>query len=299
MLIVDKLSMQEGLSEGERALAAYILEQGIEIAKYSTRSLAEVTYTSPPTLLRLCKKLGFTGFDDFKKNFVRELEYLDRREGEVDFNFPFAETDSPMRVAQNIGQLYEEAIRDTMQQLRYEDLRKAMLLFKYHEELHIFSAGTAINQAETFREKMLKIGKRVSISNNLNYQQYQACCLSQRDVAIIISYSGETPRMLTIAQQCKRSGTPILALTSFGENSLTRYADCKLTLSTKESIYQNLGDYASHLSVSLLLDILYSEYFRQNYRKNYTYKLERAQQLEQNRTSSNPLLWNLHKEKDE
>lgn len=70
MLIVDKLAFQEKLSEGEKTLAAYILAHGMEIAKYSTRSLAEVTYTSPPTVLRLCKKLGFTGFDDFKQNFV-------------------------------------------------------------------------------------------------------------------------------------------------------------------------------------------------------------------------------------
>ena len=59
MLIVDKLALQEKLSEGEKTLAAYILVHGMEIAKYSTRSLAEVTYTSPPTVLRLCKKLGF------------------------------------------------------------------------------------------------------------------------------------------------------------------------------------------------------------------------------------------------
>ena len=321
MLIVDKLAFQEKLSEGEKTLAAYILAHGMEIAKYSTRSLAEVTYTSPPTVLRLCKKLGFTGFDDFKQNFVRELEYLDQQQGKVDFNFPFAENDSPMRVAQNIGELYEEAVKDTMQLLRYEDLHKAVLLLKYHEEIHIFSAGTAINQAESFREKMLKIGKRVVIFNNLNYQpfrekmlkigkrvvifnnlnyqRYQACCLSERDLAMIISYSGETAQMLEIARQCKRSGTPILALTSFGENSLTCYADCKLTLSTKESIYQNLGDYASHLSMTLLLDILYSEYFRQNYQKNYTYKLERARELEQHRTSTNPILLNLHKENAE
>lgn len=141
MLIVDKLAFQEKLSEGEKTLAAYILAHGMEIAKYSTRSLAEVTYTSPPTVLRLCKKLGFTGFDDFKQNFVRELEYLDQQQGKVDFNFPFAENDSPMRVAQNIGELYEEAVKDTMQLLRYEDLHKAVLLLKYHEEIHIFPPG--------------------------------------------------------------------------------------------------------------------------------------------------------------
>ena len=97
-----------------------------------------MTYTSPPTVLRLCKKLGFTGFDDFKQNFVRELEYLDQQQGKVDFNFPFAENDSPMRVAQNIGELYEEVVKDTMQLLRYEDLHKAVLLLKYTRKSTFF-----------------------------------------------------------------------------------------------------------------------------------------------------------------
>ena len=97
--------------------------------------------------------------------------------------FPLLKTTAPCGWRQNIGELYEEAVKDTMQLLRYEDLHKAVLLLKYHEEIHIFSAGTAINQAESFREKMLKIGKRVVIFNNLNYQRYQACCLSERDLA--------------------------------------------------------------------------------------------------------------------
>ena len=37
----------------------------------------------------------------------------------------------------------------------------------------------------------------------------------------------------------------------------------------------------------------------QNYQKNYTYKLERARELEQHRTSTNPILLNLHKENAE
>ena len=32
-----------------------------------------------------------------------------------------------MRVAQNIGELYEEAVKDTMQLLRYEDLHLSLI----------------------------------------------------------------------------------------------------------------------------------------------------------------------------
>lgn len=290
MLIAEKLRSQENMSGTEKQIASYVLTAGRELERYSTRTLAEVSYTSPASIVRLCKKLGFSGFDEFKKSYMQELDYLDSPTGEVDFNFPFARDDTPMRAANSIAQLYTETIQDTISLLEASELRKAVAMFQARPCIHIYSAGTAINQAESFREKMLKIGRPVSISNNLNYQLYEAECLSGQDVAVIISYSGETGRMIQIAQTCRRRQVPVIALTSFGENSLTRYASCKLTLSTRENIYQNVGDYSSHLSVNLLLDILYSAYFLQNYDSNYQSKLEKARALEKERTSTNPIL---------
>lgn len=94
-------------------------------------------------------------------------------------------------------------------------------------------------------------------------------CLYAEDVGI---FADEKSSMIErafmciclVAKECKENSVPIIAITSFGENSLTQYATCKLTISTKESIYRNLGDYSSHLSMSLLLDVLYSSYFRLN-----------------------------------
>ena len=298
MLIIDKLSLNDRFSVSEENVASYLLEKGPEIAHYSIRTLADAAYTSPATVIRLCKKLGFSGFEEFKKEFVRELQYLDQRPGVVDFNFPFEKGDTPMKVANRIVALYEETIRDTISLLNFSELRRATVLLRCHSKIYVYSAGTAINQAESFREKMLKIGHSVIVSNNLNYQLYEVQCLSAEDAAIIISYSGETPQIIQIAQECQRRLVPVIAITSFGENSLTQYASCKLTLSTKESIYQNLGDYSSHLSVNLLLDILYSSYFLQNYDENYRNKLAKARELEKHRTSSNPILMNFQPEDD-
>lgn len=290
MLISEKLNLKEGMSETEAGIAAYVLKQGVEIQKYSTRNLAESTYTSPATVIRLCKKLGFSGFDDFKEQYLKEIRYLDQQEGKVDANFPFASDDTMMKTANSIAQLYMDTVQDTMSLLNYGALQRATKLLRYCQKVYVFSAGTAVNQAESFREKMLKIGKHVSISNNLNYQLYEAECLSSRDVAIIISYSGETEKMLQVARECRLNSVPVIAITSFGENSLTQYATCKLTMSTKENIYRNLGDYSSHLSMSLLLDILYSSYFRLNYKEHYEKKLEKAMRLENLRKSTNSII---------
>lgn len=292
MLIVEKLKLKNALSETEEGIAEFLLKVGREIGAYSTRNLAEATYTSPATVIRFCKKIGFKGFDEFKEQFLKEIQYMEQQPGDVDVNFPFEKGDTLMKAANKVSRLYEETVKDTMSLMQHRTLQKATTLMKYSQCIYIFSAGTALNQAESFREKMLKIGKHVAITSNLRYQLYEAGCLSRKDVAMIISYSGETDTILQIAEACKRQSVPIIAITSFGENTLSQYATCKLTISTKESMFQNLGDYSSHISVNLILDILYSSYFLLDYDGNYQKKLEKVTKLEKFRTSTNSIIMN-------
>ena len=66
----------------------------------------------------------------------------------------------------------------------------------------------------------------------------------------------------------------LLSITSFGENTLAKLASCKLTISTKESLYHNLGDFSTHLATHLMLDILYSVFFLEDYDQNYDNKIK-------------------------
>lgn len=283
MLIIEKLQNQKYMTVAEAGIASYLVAHGRDLKRYSTRDLADATYTSAATVVRLCKKLGFSGFNEFKDRFLEEQRFLEQREDAVDANFPFTKEDNAMRMANRIAQLHAQTIEDTMSLLHYRDLQKATRLLQRCGRVHIFSFGTTLNQAESFREKMLKIGRRVSISNNLNYQLYEARCLTPNDLAITISYSGETAKILTVAQACRERHVPILALTSYGDNSLTSYADCKLSLSSKERLFENTADFSTHVSVNLLLDILYSSVFLLDYDNNYQRKLTTTQSLEKDR----------------
>lgn len=283
MLIIDKLQNQKCMTVAEAGIASYLVANGRDLKRYSTRDLADATYTSAATVVRLCKKLGFSGFNEFKDRFLEEQRFLEQREDAVDANFPFTKEDNAMRMANRIAQLHAQTIEDTMSLLHYRDLQKATRLLQRCRRVHIFSFGTTLNQAESFREKMLKIGRRVSISNNLNYQLYEARCLTPDDLAITISYSGETAKILLVAQACQERHVPILALTSYGDNSLTSYADCKLSLSSKERLFENTADFSTHVSVNLLLDILYSSVFLLDYDNNYQRKLTTTQSLEKDR----------------
>lgn len=290
LLIIDKLNMNDELTETEKNVAIFLISLGPDMAGKSTRWIANQTYTSPTTIVRLCKKIGFSGFEEFKVQYLKEFSYIEQQYGKVNANFPFEKTDSMMNVANKVASLHQDTIEDTLSILMHDDLAKAKKLIIHAKTIYIYSFGTALNQAQSFKEKMMKIGKRVVIASNLNYQLYESSCMMTGDLAIIISYSGETENVLKITDICGEINIPILAITSLGENTLSRQSKGVLYISTKENLFQNIADYSIHVSVSLLLDVLYSLVFQENFDENYQHKLKFTRVLENKRKSTNSLL---------
>lgn len=292
MLIKDQLREKKNMSNNEKIVANYLLKTDENIEKDTVRTVAEKTYTSPSTIIRLCHKLGFTGFSDFKNKFLNEVKYFNLQFQNVDVNFPFRREDTAREVMSKITDLYIETIKDTEKVVDMRTLLRCRKICSESEEIHIFSYGTYLNQAYSFKEKMMKIGKKVMISSNLNYQLYEAEIMQAGDIAIIISYSGETNNSLLIAKQCRKNNIPTIAITSIGENDLTKICDETLYISTKESLYKNIGDYSIHLSVSYVLDVLYSLIFQNDFEHFYETKMNLAMSLEKDRRSSNSIIDN-------
>lgn len=292
MLIKDQLREKKNMSNNEKIVANYLLKADENIEKDTVRTVAEKTYTSPSTIIRLCHKLGFTGFSDFKNKFLNEVKYFNLQFQNVDVNFPFRREDTAREVMSKITDLYIETIKDTEKVVDMRTLLRCRKICSESEEIHIFSYGTYLNQAYSFKEKMMKIGKKVMISSNLNYQLYEAEIMQAGDIAIIISYSGEMNNSLLIAKQCRKNNIPTIAITSIGENDLTKICDETLYISTKESLYKNIGDYSIHLSVSYVLDVLYSLIFQNDFEHFYETKMNLAMSLEKDRRSSNSIIDN-------
>ncbi|WP_366936703.1 hypothetical protein [uncultured Clostridium sp.] len=51
--------------------------------------LAQNTYTSSATIVRLCEKLGLKGYNDFKIKYSAELKINSDIYKQVDVNYPF------------------------------------------------------------------------------------------------------------------------------------------------------------------------------------------------------------------
>ncbi|HEX9025583.1 MAG TPA: MurR/RpiR family transcriptional regulator [Clostridium sp.] len=289
MLISNKLESMDSLSKSEEIIAYFILKEKENIKKLSTKTLATATYTSPSTVVRLSQKLGFSGWNEFKEKYLEELEYLNKHLSDVDPDFPFESHDTFMNIASKIGKLSLNSIEDTLSLLKNDEIKKAVNLLCKSQMINVYGVSNSLLMAYDFKHKMLRINKHVEIMNLPAEQLIVASNSTPANCAILISYSGESKEVLKIAEILKSKNTQMIVLTSIGENSLTAFADCIFSISTKEKLYSKIATYSSNDSIHLILDILYSCVFKMNYDYNLKYKADISKNIDE-RFSSNNLI---------
>lgn len=280
MLLHEKMKNLK-FSPSERIVIDFILNKQELIAEYSTTMIAGETYTSPSILVRISKKLGFNGYNEFKKSFLEEVLYLKRNFENLDANTPFTTMDSIMDIANKITQLKQQSLNDTLSLIHHDSLQKAIRILEKSETVKVFAITNLTLLAMEFVYKLRRIGKKAETYPISNTMYQEAVMTQPNDCAICISYSGESGELLDTVRLLKNNAVPIIAITSIGENSLSKSADVILNTTTREKSYSKIAGFSSIESISLILDILSSCYFNTDYKKHYEYKLKLAQATEQ------------------
>lgn len=276
MLLQEKMKNLK-FSHSERIVLDFILEKQELIEEYSTTMIAGETYTSPSILIRISKKLGFNGWNELKKAFLGEVDYLKTNFKDLDANNPFTKQDAIMNIANKITQIRIESAKDTLSLIHHDSLQKSLRILSKSSEVKVFTISNLTFLGEEFVHKLRHIGKKSEIYPTQNMMYQEAVMTSSKDCAICISYSGESPELLAVVNYLKINQVPVIAITSLGDNSLSRLADVTLHVTTREKSYSKIAGFTSIESISLILDILYSCLFATEYEKHYNFKIKLSQ----------------------
>lgn len=278
------------LSPNEQRIADFIIEQKENIAHLTTRDIAKCTYTSSSTVVRLSQKLHYNGFEDLKKDYLQELQYLQAHFQDIDPNFPFHAHHTIMDIAALHTILMKETADDTQSLIHHDSLQKAVQLLWRAKQIYLY--GIENNQAllTLFKYNMIRINRPVILETQYGNQVYSALQSSAQDCAIVVSYSGESRDLVSITQHLYNQGCPIITITSMGENSISRLSSCPLYLSTREKLSSKIAPFSIEYSILLILNILYSAVFAKNYNQNIELKINRTRQLETSRYSTSTIL---------
>lgn len=269
-MIIQKLEQKKEFSAIEIEIANYILENGEKVKDMPIQKLAEETFSSPATIVRLCKKMGVKGYQEFRIKFYAEHEEASKFRKRVDTNVPFEKHDSYETIVTNLGNIVINTIQDTMRSFDLRHIYRIMNRMQSANEFYVFGEGSSVHAAIEFKTKMLRLGKVIFLEESRTHQKALAINAREDAFSIVISYSGETRMIIDLVEMLKEKKRYILAITSDPESTIAKMANDILLIDSSEE--KSLGDkmetFTSHNSAHFVLDCLYSFYFRKNYDEN-------------------------------
>lgn len=286
---MTQLEFELEFSESEKEIARYILNHGDDVLGMSVKQLAKQTYTSPATIVRLCKKIGLAGYNDFKIKYSAELQYDLHHTDRIDVNFPFEKDDSSPIICHKLASLSQEVIADTIKLIDFQQLEQIVDLIYQYSTIDIYGSGNSLLAAMSFQHKMMRISRDVNLRVLHGEQIFMSYNTNHDRIGMIISYSGETNEVIQIAQILKEKKTPLIVLTSVGDNRLSHFADYILNIGSREKIFTKIAPFASQASMEYLLNVIFSCIFQKDYEQNMQNKIRYDKKNDSRHPLSSPI----------
>lgn len=248
LLIRDSM---DGFTETEARLARFILERRQDVTRMNTRQFADGSGTSPAAVVRFSQKLGFSGFNDLKLDLAREPEAHAE-----DFQAVIKESDSLDAIVRKASAIYARSVEDTYRMVNISLLNQAVDALCQSRRISLYGVGASGLLAMDFQDKLARLGFTVSYYGDTHTSLTTAALLEPGDLAVAISYSGETQETLLAAQTARRRGCRVLSITRPGRSRLVKCSDFPLFIPGDEQELR-VGAMTSRISGLLVLDLLY------------------------------------------
>lgn len=271
-MIFEKLNNFENMSSTEKQIAKFIFENRYDLEKLNVTLISNATFTSTATIIRLCKKLGFKGFKDFKINFIKELTNDDNINKNVNPDIPFNEKDNLSIISKNILELITNNLNKTFNNLQFQRLASAIKIIENSKRLFIFAKGDSYIRALTFYNRMIKINKYVILADEHHESSYNVRNIQENDCALFITYSAQHYDYNQYIKVLNAFKIPTIIITSNRTSELASKCNEIIYIPKDESYDSKIACFASQISFEYILDILYSNIFKNNFQLNYEQK---------------------------
>lgn len=250
-----RLRQAQPLAPSERKIADVILGDPGAFLKMTLAELATASNSSQAAVVRLWRTLDFAGFHDLKLRVAGDYQ----RESSQDSR-PYEEIGQSSSAETVMKLVLERSVRgieDTMSLNDPAALESAADALLGARRICVFGVGASAEVAGDMASKLLRIGMMAS-----GYDDFHGCAvfatqLTQEDVLIAISYSGQTTDTTEIAQIAKRRGARIITLTQYSRNPVRELGDISLYVSVDESVIRAAA-MTSRLTSLVVMDVLFT-----------------------------------------
>ena len=249
----------ESFTDREKSIAEYLLSNKKSIISMSAKEIGDVTNTSAPTVVRFSKKIGFDSLNEMKLQLSINLQSDDNS----DFEYLHSDL-STKNIIRGVKSSIDAIMNQTIGVLKEEELEKAIELLNKAKNVYIFSVGSSSLVGMDFYYKLSRINVRCIAHSDTHLQMTASALMEKGDVAIAISYSGETKEVLKCAYNAKNEGIPVISITRASiSNTLADMSDIVLRVPFVEKSLRE-GAMSSRISQLAVIDMLFLGMARNN-----------------------------------
>jgi len=233
------------LSPSERRVAELALGRPDELIYAPLAVVARQAGVSEPTVVRFCRSVGCTGFQDFKLQLAQSMAS----------HFPYADLpiDADAGVVDYATKVFDATL-DTLVRLRRDlDVAAVEAAVEYltaARKIEFYGLGASGSVAQDAQHKFFRLPVPCVSYSDPHMQTMSAAALGQGDVVVAISHTGRTRELLESAEVARRSSTTIIAITSAG-SPLAALADVTIAVNVPEDtdLYTPMTSRMAHLAV--------------------------------------------------
>lgn len=235
------------LTQSELSVLQYIDNHTSEVLNMSIHQLSEKILFSTATILRLCKKLNFSGYSELKFALKNSMTSNDLCTTDL--------TDDESLLLH----LYSE-IEKTNRLLNIDNIETVVKYLLSNRQIHLFSTGITTMIFDYMQRYLLSIERSTILHktdiltlNSVNHMT------KDNDVLILASTSGTEPSILKVAKVAKSNNVPIIAIVPLTNNPLSHIADTTLYFFAKDRNFSNC-DISNRTSIFYIIDVILEHY---------------------------------------
>lgn len=266
------------LRRSEKQAADYILSHMEEAADLLLDRLAYSAKVSQPTVLRMLKALGFNGYKDFRYQLVAELARETDREkpDQIMYGYTLSGQDTLEEIPIKMAATTQRMMEETLKNFSGKSYQKAVQKLKKARLIDIYSVENSEVTAMDLLTKLLYLGLPCRHFSDYYFQRISAGSLTSENVAVGISYSGESKDTVDVMRTARKAGACTIVITNFRDSTIAKYADILICTSQEQFFY---GDAIfSRTTQLLIVDMIYMGIIASDY-ELYVEQLNRCEKV--------------------
>lgn len=251
------------LPRAEKAFAEALLENPETLQNMTLAEAARETESSDASIIRFCKRLGFHGYSDLKKEVIKAAEVKESEKAPLEDEV--TSSDNIRNVMKKVFQSNMQTLQNTMVVANEQDYERAVDALVKAKSIHFFGVGDAFAACQFAFMKFARLGVLCTAESDIMMQFTRANSLGPEDVALAVSYEGRSRNVVQAMAIAKKRRATTICITKMSKSPLLKYIDIPLYISISD-LSIGRDKVTRRVADQFILDVLYMEYIAKSKR---------------------------------